>query len=202
MARSDLVKALMRSHQQGDDAGFRQAAEELVKEARRKRHDLVADQLEAILEEGPRRRRPLQISSLRPLPKTRDELPLLSLEEPRISFHDLVLPRAVVDVLDSLVDEFRQRSALRAHGVAPRSSLLLVGPPGCGKSATADALAGELGLPVARVQLATVVSSFLGETARNLDQIFGFLDVGSWVLVFDEFDMLGRERSDLSLIHI
>lgn len=196
MARSDLVKALMRSHQQGDDAGFRNAAQDLIKEERRKRHDLVADQLEAILEDGTRSRRPLQVSSLRPLPKTRDDLSLLSLEEPGTTFQDLVLPAAVQEVLDGLVDEFRQRSALRAHGVSPRSSLLLVGPPGCGKSASAEAIAGQLGLPVARVQLATIVSSYLGETARNLEQVFSFLDVGSWVLLFDEFDMLGRERSD------
>lgn len=196
MARSDLVKALMRSHQQGDDTGFRNAAQELIKEERRKRHDLVADQLEAILEDGTRARRPLQVSSLRPLPKTRDDLPLLSLEEPRTTFQDLVLPADVLAVLDGLVDEFRQRSALRAHGVSPRSSLLLIGPPGCGKSASAEAIAGQLGLPVARVQLATIVSSYLGETARNLEQVFSFLDVGSWVLLFDEFDMLGRERAD------
>lgn len=196
MARSDLVKALMRSHQQGDDAGFRGAAQELIKDERRKRHDLVADQLEAILDDSSRTRRPLQVSSLRPLPKTRDDLSLLSLEEPRTSFQDLVFPRKVQEVLDDLVDEFRHRSALRAHGVSPRSSLLMVGPPGCGKSASAEAIAGELGLPVARVQLTTIVSSYLGETARNLEQVFSFLDVGSWVLVFDEFDMLGRERSD------
>jgi SpoVK/Ycf46/Vps4 family AAA+-type ATPase len=186
----------MRSHQQGDDAGFRNAAQELIKEARRKRHDVVADQLEAILEDGSRARRPLQVSSLRPLPKTRDDLPLLSLEEPRTTFQDLVLRADALLVLDGLVDEFRQRSALRAHGVPPRSSLLLVGPPGCGKSASAEAIAGQLGLPVARVQLATIVSSYLGETARNLEQVFSFLDVGSWVLLFDEFDMLGRERAD------
>ena len=196
MARSDLVKALLRSHQRGDDAEFRRAAKELVDDERRKRHDLVADQLEAILEEPGQRSRPLQVSSLRPLPKTRDDLPLISLEEPRLSFQDLILPESVIAVFDSLVEEFRQRSALRAHGVTPRSSLLLVGPPGCGKSASAEAMAGQLGLPVARVRLATVVSSYLGETARNLEQIFGFLDVGSWVLVFDEFDMLGRERGD------
>ena len=59
-----------------------------------------------------------------------------------------------------------------------------------------EAIAGELGLAVARIQLATVVSSYLGETARNLEQIFAFLNAGSWVLQFDEFDMLGRERSD------
>ncbi len=196
MARSDLVKALLRNHQRGDDAGFRRAAKELIDDERRKRHDLVAEQLEAILEEPGRTRRPLQVSSLRPLPKTRDDLPLLSLEEPRTSFQDLVLAASAVEVFDSLVDEFRQRSALRAHGLSPRSSLLLVGPPGCGKSASAEAMAGQLGLPIAKVQLAAVVSSYLGETARNLEQIFSFLDVGSWVLVFDEFDMLGRERSD------
>ena len=196
MARSDLVKALLHSHQRGDDAGFRRAAKELIDEERRKRHDLVADQLEAILEEPGQRSRPLQVSSLRPLPKTRDDLALISLEEPRLSFQDLVLPDSAIAVFDSLIEEFRQRSALRAHGVAPRSSLLLVGPPGCGKSASAEAMAGELGIPVARIRLATVVSSYLGETARNLEQIFGFLDVGSWVLIFDEFDMLGRERGD------
>ncbi|MCY3963235.1 MAG: ATP-binding protein [bacterium] len=198
MARSDLVKALVRSHQQGDDAGFQRAAKDLIEDERRKRHDLVADQLEAILDDHGRHRRPHQISSLRPLPKTRDDLPLLTLEEPRMTFQDLVLPPDVVAVLESLTDEFRKRSALRAHGVAPRSSVLFVGPPGCGKSASAEAMAGELGIPVARVQLATVVSSYLGETARNLEQIFSFLDVGSWVLIFDEFDMLGRERSDRS----
>ncbi|MDE0162798.1 MAG: ATP-binding protein [Acidimicrobiaceae bacterium] len=196
MARSDLVKALLRNHQRGDDAGFQRAAKELIDDERRKRHELVAEQLEAILEEPGRTRRPLQVSSLRPLPKTRDDLPLIALEEPRLSFQDLVLSESAVEVFDSLVDEFRQRSALRAHGVSPRSSLLLVGPPGCGKSASAEAVAGQLGLPIAKVQLATVVSSYLGETARNLEQIFSFLDVGSWVLVFDEFDMLGRERSD------
>lgn len=196
MARSDLVKALMRSHQHGDDSGFRSAAEELIKEERRKRHDLVADQLEAILADSAKRRRPMQVSSLRPLPKTRDELDLITLEEPAASFQDLVLPKDITDVLESVVEEFQQRSALRAHGVDPRSSLLLVGPPGCGKSASASAIAGQLGLPIARVQLTTIVSSYLGETARHLEQVFGFLDVGSWVLIFDELDMLGRERSD------
>ena len=123
------MKALLHSHQRGDDAGFRRAAKELIDEERRKRHDLVADQLEAILEEPGQRSRPLQISSLRPLPKTRDDHALISLEEPRLSFQDLVLPDSAIAVFDSLVEEFRQRSALRAHGVAPRSSLLLVGPP-------------------------------------------------------------------------
>ena len=201
MARSDLVKALIRSYSQGDDAAFQSAAEAVIADERRKRHDLLADELAAILTEPPHasaRRRPLQVSSLKPLPKSRDDHPLLTIIQPRWSFQDLVLDETIMTVLDSIVDEFRQRSTLRAHGVEPRSSLLLVGLPGTGKTVTGEAIAGELGLAVARIQLATVVSSYLGETARNLEQIFGFLNTGSWVLQFDEFDMLGRERSDRS----
>ena len=129
MARSDLVKELLRSHQRGDDTGFQRVAEELIDDERRKRHDLVADQLEAILRESGSRQKPFQVSSLRPLPKTRDDLPLVSFEKPRSSFRDLALPGPVVGVFESLslVEEFRQRSALRAHGVAPKLSVLLVG---------------------------------------------------------------------------
>lgn len=201
MARSDLVKALIRSYSQGNDAAFQSAAEAVIADERRKHHDLLADELAAILAEPPQasvRRRPLQVSSLKPLPKSRDDHPLLTIIQPRWSFQDLVLDETIMTVLDSIVDEFRQRSTLRAHGVEPRSSLLLVGLPGTGKTVTGEAIAGELGLAVARIQLATVVSSYLGETARNLEQIFGFLNTGSWVLQFDEFDMLGRERSDRS----
>jgi len=73
---------------------------------------------------------------------------------------------------------------------------LFSGPSGTGKSATAEALGGELGWPVAHVQLASVVSSYLGETAKNLAQIFSFLESGSYVLLFDEFDMLARDRNE------
>lgn len=144
MARSDLGEALMRSHQHGDDAGFRKAADELIKDERPKRHDVVADQLEAVFHDAPRRRRPLPVPSLHPLPKTRDDLDLIMLEEPRTSFQDLVLPLGAVEVLESLVDESRQRSPLRAHGVGQRSSLLIVGPPGPGKSGSLEAVAGSL----------------------------------------------------------
>lgn len=197
MARSDLMKALLRSYQHGDDRTFRSTAEEIIEDERRKRHDLLANELEAILDEPGRSLRPLQVSALRPLPKGRDDLDLLDIIQPKVSLHDVVLDSPTLTVVEGLLDEFRQRSALHAHGLEPRTALLFVGPPGCGKSLTAEALAGELGVALARVRLSTVVSSFLGETARNLDQIFAFLRTGSWVLLFDEFDMLARDRGDL-----
>ncbi len=196
MARSDQVKALLRSHREGDEQRFRSTAEEIIQDARRKRHVQLAEELEAILDEPARTRRPAQLATLRALPKGRDETPLLDVRHPQRSLHDLVLPEATRDLLSGLLDEQRVASALHAHGIEPRRSILFAGPSGTGKSATAEAFAGELGWPVAHVQLATVVSSYLGETAKNLEQIFSFLQSGSWVLLFDEFEMLARDRNE------
>ncbi|MHB1089601.1 MAG: AAA family ATPase [Ilumatobacteraceae bacterium] len=196
MARSDHVKALLRSHRDGDEQHFRTTAEKIIEDARRRRHDLLADELEAILEEPIRTRRTTQLTTLRPLPKGRDETALVAVHHPQRTLHDLVLSSDVRDVLDGILEEQRTRASLHAHGVNPRASILFSGPSGTGKSATAEALAGELGWPLAHVQLATVVSSYLGETAKNLEQIFGFLSSGSCVLLFDEFDMLARDRSE------
>ena len=196
MARSEQVKALLRSHREGDEQRFRSAAEDIIQDARRQRHDLLANELEAILDEPVRTRRPTQLSTLRPLPKGRDETPLLNIRQPQRSLHDLVLASASRELVLGILDEQRTRPALHAHGIEPRRSILFTGPSGTGKSATAEAIAGELGWPLAHVQLATVVSSYLGETAKNLEQIFSFLNGGSWVLLFDEFDMLARDRNE------
>jgi SpoVK/Ycf46/Vps4 family AAA+-type ATPase len=108
----------------------------------------------------------------------------------------LVLRPSTAKLLQEVVREYQQRDILAAHSLSPRSKLLFVGPPGCGKSVSAEAIATAVGLPLAKVQLATVVSSFLGETARHLEQILIFCEHGSWVLLFDELDALAKERSD------
>ena len=112
----------MRSYQRGDDSAFQSAAQAIIDDERRKRHDVLADELTSILREPGERRRPLQVSSLRPLPKTRDDLPLLSITQPEVTFQDLILLADLQAVLGSIVDEFRQRSVLRSHGVQPRST--------------------------------------------------------------------------------
>jgi SpoVK/Ycf46/Vps4 family AAA+-type ATPase len=110
----------------------------------------------------------------------------------------LVLPRRTLDGLLEIAKEFRHQRDLHAYGLRPRDRLLFVGPPGCGKTVTASALASELGLPLARVELAAVVSSFLGETARNIATIFDYCSRASWVLLFDELDAVAKERGDRS----
>lgn len=133
---------------------------------------------------------------LRALPRARGELDLLGVRDPEITFEDLLLPEATRRLFAEVHLEHRREDFLIAHGVAPRRTFLFTGPPGCGKSATAEALADELGRRFAVVNLATLVSSFLGDTAKNLSAIFEAASAEPWVVLFDEFDAIGKERAD------
>ncbi|WP_410581418.1 AAA family ATPase [Amycolatopsis sp. lyj-108] len=194
MAHSDLIRRLFASHIQSDDAGFRHAASELIAEERRKNHRLLADELERELNSEQRPGAGLALT-LKAIPKSRDERPLLRLTKPRHELDDLVLASNVRTLVDEIVSEFRSRSILTSHGLRPRSRLILLGAPGTGKSATAHAIAAELSLPVATASLAALTSSFLGDTARNIESVVHFAEQTPCVLLLDEFDVLGQERS-------
>jgi SpoVK/Ycf46/Vps4 family AAA+-type ATPase len=197
VARSDLIKQMFVTYQQGDDVGFREAASEVIVQERQKRHGLLADELQRILDIAANpTERPRQISSLRPLPKSREDAPLIQVLSPVRQLDSQILRADVRTTLGQVVEEQTRADVLRAHGLSPSRKLLFVGPPGTGKTSTAEAVAGELGLPFARVEIPAVVSSLLGETARNVSAVFDFCRREHWVLLFDEFDALGKERAD------
>lgn len=135
---------------------------------------------------------------LRALPQGRAESDLLQLRDPEVAFEDLLLPPEVRQLFAEVHLEHRREDLLVHHGVAPRRTFLFVGPPGTGKSATAEALADEFGRPLATMNLSTVVSSLLGDTARNLAAIFDVAARESHVVLFDEFDAIGKERAETS----
>ncbi len=132
---------------------------------------------------------------LRALPDDRGLGDLLKTRESELGFSDLLLPGTVRALFGEVHLELRREDYLVHHGVAPRRTFLFVGPPGTGKSATAEAVADELGRPLATVNLSTVVSSLLGDTARNLAAIFAIAAQDRYVMLFDEFDAIGTERS-------
>ncbi|MCP9491608.1 MAG: ATP-binding protein [Solirubrobacteraceae bacterium MAG38_C4-C5] len=197
MARGELIKQMLSSHQRGDEEAFREAASEVIADERRRHHGLLAQELQEIMHTPERAAgTPVAFSSLKPLPKAKDEANLVELVNPRRTLQGQILRPDVRDRLNEVLEERRRASVLHAHGLSPVRTLLFVGPPGTGKSSTAESLASELGVPLARVNLPAVVSSLLGETSRNLAAIFDSSRSEPWVLLFDEFDALGRERSD------
>jgi SpoVK/Ycf46/Vps4 family AAA+-type ATPase len=112
------------------------------------------------------------IKQLTPLGFSDRYAELIESLEARRTLDELVLSKQNREILDGVLQEFRRSDTLRRHGLDVRSKLLFCGPPGCGKTITAEALAWELGLPLFVARLDGVISSYLGETAANLSKAF------------------------------
>ena len=106
----------------------------------------------------------------------------------------MILDEGVRDRLVRIIKEHRQIAKIRSYGLAPRKKLLLVGPPGTGKTMSASVLAGELGLPLFVVRLDSLITKYMGETAAKLRLIFEAISQSRGVYLFDEFDSIGSQR--------
>lgn len=200
MARADLLKRILESHNERDDEAFRQAALEVVEDERKKRHTVLANELQKILTGGSTKQLKNTdvdlTKSLAPLPKDPDRgMPLVDVKLPHRHLESLVLTKTQQSTIYGVLEEFRSWDVLSAHGLSPSTRMLFFGPPGCGKTATAEAVSAQLGIPLLYVRFDSVVSSLLGETAANLRRIFDYAEHERWVLFFDEFDAIGRSRA-------
>jgi len=131
------------------------------------------------------------------LPKDREHgIPLLQIKEPTRRLEDVVLSDENSSLLEEILQELHKSEILKSYGLYPVDRLLFCGPPGCGKTLTAEVVASELGLPLSIIRIDSVISSYLGETASNLRQVFDFISSVPMVVLFDEFDALGKERDD------
>lgn len=119
---------------------------------------------------------------------------LLTVSKPAIRLGDVILDETAAEQLGRVVREQRQFARIKEHGLAPRRKLLLVGPPGTGKTMTASALAGELGIPLFMVRLDSLITKFMGETSSKLRQVFDAAADVRGVYFFDEFDAIGSQR--------
>jgi SpoVK/Ycf46/Vps4 family AAA+-type ATPase len=120
---------------------------------------------------------------------------LVTASYPNTHLTDMVLPKTVEKRLGEVVHQYRQRDRLRSHGLSPKRKILLVGPPGCGKTMTASALAGECQVPLMFVQLHSLITKYMGETAAKLHLVFDAMSQTRGIYLFDEFDAIGSTRS-------
>lgn len=197
MLNGDILRGLLESWAQGDDSSFRETAEKIIQSEREKNHRLLADDLERILRS--RASAKAKLTSRKPdliLPKDQEKgLPLLDISYPDEDWERLVLAPKKIEVLRPITNEHTFADRLAEAGLKPRRRLLFYGPPGCGKTLAARVLAGVLGIPLITVRFDSLISSYLGETAANLRKIFDFIRNGHFVVLFDEFDAVGKDRS-------
>lgn len=197
MATGKLLRQLIKSGMEGNAEAFRAASEEVIREERQKQHHLLANDLERLLYG---RTRDFAHSPGRPLgkpPVDRERnLALLDLREPVRRLDDAVLSDETRSAIEEVLQEHHHQDRLSSYGLSAADRLLFYGPPGCGKTLTAEVIASELGLPLVIVRVDAVVSSYLGETAANLRKVFDFAAANAAVVLFDEFDALAKERAD------
>jgi len=198
MATAEQIKALVRSHAEGDDTRFYAVAIQMAAQAARNGHARFAQDLREVVDQAKAKAGATAAQrGLRPTPlaQPRGELSgLIAVGYPQSRLADMTLDDDLRQTLERVVLEQRQRDRLRTRGFAPMRKLLLVGPPGTGKSLTAAALAGELGLPLFTIQLDGLITRYLGETAAKLRLVFDTVQNNRGVYLFDEFDALGGDR--------
>jgi SpoVK/Ycf46/Vps4 family AAA+-type ATPase len=193
MARADLLVRLVQSGIRGDKAMFRKVVEAIIAEERAKQHMVLAERLAESLNSTPVDR---PVTNGTPIMDQRVGN-LLHEIMPQRKLVDLILPAEVLEICQELVQEHHRSDLLRSYNLEPRNRILLIGPPGNGKTSLAEAIADALVVPFLVVRYESVVGTYLGETAMRLRKLFEHVSTRKCVLFFDEFETLGKERGDI-----
>lgn len=189
MATAEQLKSLVRSHFGDDPERFFAVALQVAAHEAKQGHGDLAHDLRSLIDKA-RRQAEFRVIT----PPSRDLTGLVVTATPKERISDLVVADAFRDRLQRILVEFRQQEKLKQHGLCHRRKILLVGPPGTGKTMTAAVLAGELHLPLCTILVDKLVTKFMGETSAKLRQIFDIVQESRGVYVFDEFDAIGAER--------
>ena len=190
MARADLLVKLVKSVNKGDPDAVRRVVEGMIAEEREKKHHILADRLaSAMRENGQTPLRPERILD-------NSIAHLLHQRVPERRLSEITLSEQNRAVIEEFVEEHHRAELLKSYGLTPRNRLMLIGPPGNGKTTLAEVLANKLMVPLLIVRYEGLIGSFLGETASRLQKIFDYTRQQKCVLFFDEFDVVGKERGD------
>lgn len=192
------ILALLDSHAEGDEERLLSIALSIAATEARAGHTADADALKKAVQRMRDTRRPLAAAAT-PIPLARPRGELQSIVEssyPKTRLSNMVLSPTTADKLLRVVRQQEARATLREHGQTPASHLLLIGPPGTGKTMTSAALAAELRLPLFTVKMESVFSRYMGETASKLRLVFDQISSVRGVYLLDEFDAVGARRGD------
>jgi SpoVK/Ycf46/Vps4 family AAA+-type ATPase len=195
MASAEQVRALLKSYSEGSGDRFASIALQIAADVARSGKGQLAQELRDLVDRIKQRQSEGRIGGSVPIARPSGDLAaLLVASYPQTRLSEMVLHQSALLKLERVLREYRSQSKLRCHGFTARRKLLLIGPPGSGKTMTASALAGELKLPLFSVQLHALLTKFMGEAAAKLHQIFEAMTQTRGVYFFDEFDAIGSDR--------
>jgi SpoVK/Ycf46/Vps4 family AAA+-type ATPase len=197
---ASLMKRLFRAMSSGNREDLNDVAQLIIDDEENKGHVQLAKELKSTLRTIPKQA-PDAVFEYKPgalgiLPRSRrHDTPLTTYIRQDQLEHEMILPPEVEARFTRIEKEYAARDRLALYGLQARRKILLYGPPGCGKTLGAQRLAWNTGLPLMKVRLNTLISSYLGETSSNLRSIFEASFQTPCVLFFDECDSIAQSRS-------
>lgn len=197
MAAAEQIKSLIKSFGEGDDARFYATAMQIAAAEARSGHTVLAEELKKLIDKAKAgKSRPLSIVKAFPVSAAQKELnDLLELVHSHEKLMEMVLAPELEKSLKRILDEQFKLELLRQNNLFPRKKILLIGPPGCGKTMSARVIASELGLPLFIIRLDGLISRYMGESIAKLRLIFDAMHQFRAVYLFDEFDSIGTTRT-------
>lgn len=199
MTTTELIKQMFLSFSNKDNESFIDAAKEYIERERRKKHNIVVKDLEKALFNTSNYTNDLQkrFKSNMPIPRDNEKgFPLLEIQNFEKDFDSLIISDTTKEQLEQIIREFRDADILATYNLEYKKKILLCGKPGTGKTFSAQLISSVLNIPLVYIRFDAIISSYLGETAGNLRKIFDFIENGTWIVLFDEFDIIGKNRDD------
>ena len=121
---------------------------------------------------------------------------IVEISMPQIVASQIVLSKYAEEEIVGFIEGYQQRDKLLKAGLDLSNSLLLYGPPGCGKTTVAQYISSITELPLVTARLDGLISSLLGSTAKNIRKIFDYAAKRECILFLDEFDVVAKLRDD------
>lgn len=200
--KAALYKRLFKAIFSDDIISLKKIATIIIQEERQLGHNVLAESLEKIsITEKPKfslfdSKQGESESGLSSLPKSkRTDSQLVSYIPREQLKHHMILPENVEGRLLSIEQEYAARERLKKYNLKPKQKILLFGPPGCGKTLSAERIAWNLGLPLLKVRFDSLLSSYFGESASNLRMVFDYCKKEAVVLLLDECDFIAKSRT-------
>lgn len=192
MANADQILALIRSHVDGDNDMFIKTALQISAVEAKAGHAVFARSIQDLVKQN---RSPRLQSLQRPLMQSVNCEFLMPIHD-NAAILDLILQEDALEQIKRIIIEYKQRLQLRQHNLDNRKRILLYGPSGTGKTMTASVIANELRMNLYLVRSEKLITKFMGETSRNLAEVFDIIADVPAVYLFDEFDTLGTQRGN------
>lgn len=196
MISTENIIKLIEAFKASDSESLDKYIHELIKVAEKKGHVHVAKKLRELRampksETGQGGGRKFFNSNASP-----DANKLFEFRKSKVTSNDIVLSAQNRNIFEEIKRNYENRDRLKKHGLSEEIKVLLYGHPGTGKTLFAYALAGDLGIPVLHIYIDVLISSYLGETGKNIKSIFQEAFSQECILFLDEFDAIAKQRDD------